>query len=247
MDYFKSFIVWLIGIVFLVVFFPVTFVIWLLVLPFDRERRVIHRILNIQSLIFSRLMPFWKIDIRGREKAEKNHTYVIISNHQSILDILIINCLGYRLKWISKIENKKVPILGWYLKMAGYITVDRDDRDSKDKMLAESYDCLKRGISLMLFPEGTRSPDGEIRFFKRGAFQLALSADVPILPVLIDGTGDVLPKHGLIFGGFHRIRVRVLDPVFPEEFSSRVAEDLAADFEERLRKELDILRNAHKQ
>ena len=89
--------------------------------------------------------------------------------------------------------------------MADYIIVDRGNEESKIEMLEKSYNCLKKGISIMIFPEGTRSADNEIGFFKRGAFQLALQANVPILPVLIDGTGDILPKHGLIFGSGHHI------------------------------------------
>ena len=94
-----------------------------------------------QSLILSFLIPIWKIQIEGREKAVKGITYVIISNHQSILDILLINCLRYKFKWISKIENLNVPVIGWYLKMADYIIVDRGNDDSKTE-------CLKGHITI---------------------------------------------------------------------------------------------------
>lgn len=244
MDILKSIIIWLIGIAFILVFFPVTFIVWLIVLPFDRNRSVTHWMLIYEALIFSYLVPIWKIKIEGREKAVPGTTYVIISNHQSILDILLINCLRYRFKWISKIEVNKVPVLGWYLKMAGYITVDRGDKESKERMLEESYRCLKKGISIMLFPEGTRSADNQIHFFKRGAFQLAISANKPILPVLFDGTGGVLPKHGLIFGGFHKITIKVLDPVDPSSFGTKNYDELAMRFQEMMTEELHKLRKA---
>jgi 1-acyl-sn-glycerol-3-phosphate acyltransferase len=215
MDILKSVIVWLIGICYIAITFPLTLLIWLIALPFDREKSIIHWFLMYQSLALSFLIPIWKIRIEGREKAIKGATYVIISNHQSLLDILIVNCLLYRFKWISKIENFKVPVIGWYLRMADYIIVDRGNEESKTEMLERSYNCLKNGVSIMIFPEGTRSINNEIGFFKRGAFQLALQAGVPILPVLIDGTGGILPKHGLIFGSGHLIRIRVMDPVFP--------------------------------
>jgi 1-acyl-sn-glycerol-3-phosphate acyltransferase len=173
------------------------------------------------------MIPIWKIHIDGRKKAEKGTTYVIISNHQSILDILLINCLRYKYKWISKIENFNVPIIGWYLRMARYITVERGNEDSKTEMLENSYNCLKRGISIMIFPEGTRSLNNEIGFFKRGAFQLAIQANVSILPVIIDGTGGILPKHGLIFGSGHRIKIKVLDPVNHADFGTENPDDLA--------------------
>jgi len=242
MDVLKSIFVWFVGILYMIVFFPVTFVIWLLVLPFDRDRRVIHRILMYQSLIFCRIMPIWKISVEGRNKAEKGITYVIISNHQSILDILLINSLLYRFKWVSKVENMKVPILGWYLRMAGYISVDRGNRESKDEMMEESQKCLENGTSVMLFPEGTRSADGEISFFKRGAFQLAIATGRPILPVLIDGTGGILPKHGLIFGSGYRIRIRVLDPVQAESFGTDDHDVVAMKFSNFMREELKKLR-----
>ncbi len=227
MDILKSVIVWLIGVCYIAITFPLTLIIWLLALPFDREKSIIHSFLMYQSLVLSFLIPIWKIRIEGREKAIKGTTYVIISNHQSLLDILIVNCLRYRFKWISKIENFKVPVIGWYLRMADYIIVDRGNEESKTEMLERSYNCLKNGVSIMIFPEGTRSLNNEIGFFKRGAFQLALQAGVPILPVLLDGTGGILPKHGLIFGSGHFIRLRVMDPVEPAFPGTDTPESLA--------------------
>jgi 1-acyl-sn-glycerol-3-phosphate acyltransferase len=95
----------------------------------------------------------------------------------------------------------------------------------------------------MIFPEGTRSADSEISFFKRGAFQLAISADKPILPVLFDGTGGVLPKHGRIFRGFHNISIRVLDPVEPSSFGTSNCDELAMKFQVMMTEELKKLRN----
>jgi 1-acyl-sn-glycerol-3-phosphate acyltransferase len=242
MDIFKSIIVWLIGICFVVVTFPLTLMVWLLALPFDRERTIIHLFMMYQSLFLSFLIPIWTIHIEGREKAIKGTTYVIISNHQSLLDILLINCLRYKFKWISKIENFNVPVIGWYLKMAKYITVDRGNEESKLEILGKSYNCLKKGISIMIFPEGTRSLNNEIGFFKRGAFQMALEANVPILPVLIDGTGGILPKHGLIFGSGHQIRIKVLDPINPATFGTDNPENLARQLSLLMTSRLNELR-----
>jgi 1-acyl-sn-glycerol-3-phosphate acyltransferase len=243
MDIFKSVIVWIIGICYTAILFPATFVIWLLALPFDRNRTLIHWLLSYQSLVLSMLIPIWKLKIEGREKIIKGTTYVIISNHQSLIDTLMINCIRYRFKWISKIENLKLPVLGWYIRMAGYLTVNRGNEESKVEMLEKALDFLKQGISIMIFPEGTRSTDKQVGFFKRGAFQLAITARVSILPVLIDGTGDILPKHGLIFSSNNKITVRVLDPVSPESFDSVSAEDLALRFNSLLKSELNILRD----
>ena len=227
---------------FIIIFLPVTCLVWLLVLPFDQERKIMHWMLVYQGYLISKILPIWKISIEGREKADRKSTYVIISNHQSILDILIINCLRYRFKWISKIEVMKRPVLGWYLKMAKYITVDRGNKESKEEMIEQSFNLLRRGTSIMMFPEGTRSVNGEIGFFKRGAFQLAIRASLPILPVLIDGTGKVLPKHGLIFGTGYRIKMKVFDPVPPGSFNTDDPDALALKFRTFMTRALNELR-----
>lgn len=230
MSVFKSLIIWVLGVMFIILFFPVTFAIWFLVLPFDRDRKIMHWLLTYQSFILTNLIPLWNIRTEGRGKALKGTTYVLISNHQSILDILLINCLRYRFKWVSKIENTKVPVLGWYLRMAGYITVNRGDKDSKEDMMEKSYNYLKSGISIMMFPEGTRSVNGEIGFFKRGAFELAINASIPILPILVDGTGGILPKHGLLFKTGQKVRIRVFDPVHPDSFDTDQPDILSLRF-----------------
>jgi 1-acyl-sn-glycerol-3-phosphate acyltransferase len=97
----------------------------------------------------------------------------------------------------------------------------------------------------MIFPEGTRSPDKEIGFFKRGAFQLAIQSGVPILPVVIDGSGDILPKHGLIFGSRHQIRIKVIDPVRPDSFDSDSPEELALKLNSMMKTELKELRKTN--
>jgi 1-acyl-sn-glycerol-3-phosphate acyltransferase len=242
MDVIKSIVVWFVGIVYMLLFFPVTIIIWLIVLPFDNKRKIIHWLLSWQCLILIRLLPIWKIVVEGRENGLTGTPCVIISNHQSILDILLINCLRYRFRWISKIENLKVPVLGLYLRMADYITVDRGNKESKEEMYEKSLRCLKEGTSIMMFPEGTRSADCEIGFFRRGAFQLAIDAHVPILPIVLDGSGGVLPKHGLIFTTGHIIRIKVFDPVNPDEFNTDDPEVLSQNFSNFMSGALNKLR-----
>jgi 1-acyl-sn-glycerol-3-phosphate acyltransferase len=114
--------------------------------------------------------------------------------------------------------------------MAKYITIDRGNKESRAEMLAQSAKSLRDGISIMIFPEGTRSPDNQIGPFKMGAFELALITDKPIIPVVIEGTWDVLPKHGLSVSGGHKISVKVLDPVYPGYFGTADPAQLAAKF-----------------
>jgi 1-acyl-sn-glycerol-3-phosphate acyltransferase len=243
MDILKSVLVWITAVCFLGILFPLTFAIWIVVYPFDRERVVTHWILVYQSVIMSWLVPIWKIRIDGREKVNGLSTFVLISNHQSMLDILLVNCLRYRFKWISKVENMRVPVLGWYLRMAGYITVNRGNDESKAEMLDKSLACLKRGVSIMLFPEGTRSLNGGIGFYKRGAFQLAIQAGVPLLPVVLDGTSDILPKHGLKFRSGYKVTLRVMDPVYPSDFGTDNPDLLAGRLNTLMSTELASIRS----
>lgn len=240
----KSIFVWVICLVVLLVTFPLIAAVWLLTLPFDKERRVMHSMMICLAVTLVYMVPIWKISIRGREKAEKEKAYVIISNHQSILDILLINCLRYRFTWVSKIENLRTPFIGIYLRMAGYITVDRGNKESKAEMLEKCSNYLKSGRSIMMFPEGTRSADGELGFFKRGAFQLAINTGTPILPVLIDGTGGVLPKHGVIFSTGHKIKIRIFDPVSPLSFGTNDPDALSLKFHNFMAEALKELRSA---
>lgn len=243
MDLLISLPAWLIGITLMVLFFPLSMLLWLVTWPFDRERILMHWWLVVQGNIIIWLIPLWKITTEGRGNAEKGKAYVIISNHQSMLDVMILNRLFYKLRWISKIENYKVPFIGWYLRMAKYITIDRGNKDSKAVMMGLSAESLRKGISIMIFPEGTRSTDGEIGPFKLGAFELALMTDKPILPVVLDGTGNVLPKHGLLMSGGHRLKIRVLNPVYPWSFGTADPGQLAEKFRSLLKDELTVMRN----
>jgi 1-acyl-sn-glycerol-3-phosphate acyltransferase len=243
MDQIKSLFIWIFSLTYIIIFFPVSFFIWLLLYPFDHERTIIHWWLVVQGCLLTKLMPIWKISVEGRENARSKTPYIIISNHQSILDILIINCLRYRFIWISKIENYKVPVFGWYMRMANYIAVDRGNKESKAEMIEKSAECLRKGISIMMFPEGTRSLDGEISPFKLGAFQLALMTDKSILPVIVDGTGGILPKHGLIFSGGNKLKIKVLDPVHPGSFGTGDPEELATKFRTIMVNELKKMRD----
>jgi 1-acyl-sn-glycerol-3-phosphate acyltransferase len=128
------------------------------------------------------------------------------------------------------------------MRMAKYIAVDRGNKDSKAEMMDKSAQSLRKGISIMMFPEGTRSHDREIAPFKLGAFQLALSTDKSILPVIVDGTGGILPKHGLMFSSGNNLKIKVLDPVHPGSFGTANPEELAIKFRTLMVDELKKMR-----
>jgi 1-acyl-sn-glycerol-3-phosphate acyltransferase len=244
MNFIRSVIFWFVLVGTIIIIFPVSLLVWLIVYPFDHNRSIIHWWLVYEFCFLSKIMPVWRIDIKGSEKILPATPYIIISNHQSLLDIQILFCLKCNFKWISKIENSRVPFLGWYMLMAKYIYIDRGNKDSKAEMMKKCEDNLKNRISILLFPEGTRSHDKEIGPFKLGAFQMALSYDKSILPVVLDGTGGILPKHGLIFKGKSNLKIRILDPVHPGLFGTANPEELADKFRNIMVDELKKMRES---
>ena len=212
--------------------FPIAVLIWLVTLPFDRRGRALHLFTCFWASLYTWLNPAWRVTIHGRENIQSDTTYVYVANHLSLLDILVLFRLFADFKWVSKAEIFKVPVIGWNMRMNKYIRLQRGNRDSVVQMMAQCAQALARGSSLMLFPEGTRSATGELKAFKTGAFELAVAAQVPIVPIAIEGTNDALPKHGFVLRGRHHITVTVLPAFEPgssvdaatQEARSRIAE-----------------------
>jgi 1-acyl-sn-glycerol-3-phosphate acyltransferase len=143
-------------------------------------------------------MNFTWVTIKGRQNALKNQSYVIMSNHQSNFDILAFyGHWGRQFRWVMKKELRKVPGLGWGCNAVGHIFIDRSDRQKAIASLEAAKPLLAGGISVMFFPEGTRSNDGKLLPFKKGGFMMALNLGLPILPVTIDGSRHVLPNRTL--------------------------------------------------
>ena len=154
----------------------------------------------------------WRIDIDGEPPEDPRHPYVVVCNHLSLADIPIISCLPWDMKWIAKAELLKTPLIGWLMRMAGDIPVDRTSKTSRVRVLVTARQYLVDNCSVMFFPEGTRSRDGRLYAFSDGAFRLAIKTQVPVLPLVIDGAQHTLPRSGWRFGSAH-IRLRVLPPV----------------------------------
>src|SRR5438309_878474 len=148
--------------------------IFLLSLPFDRDGRVLHLYSCGWAQLYFWLNPFWKLRIDGREKLPWRGAAVLVSNHESLGDILVLFGLFRPFKWVSKMSVFKLPFIGWNMTLNGYVGVVRGQRESVVKMLGECEAWLDRGVPVLLFPEGTRSPDGEVKAFKDGAFVLAV-------------------------------------------------------------------------
>jgi 1-acyl-sn-glycerol-3-phosphate acyltransferase len=229
MNVIKSIWVWLSSITFILLAFPVAVILWLLSLAFDSRRLMNNQWMVIQGIVLTKMSPFWKVITEGREKIDHKQAYIIVPTHQSMLDIVFFNMLRHRLRWVSKVEVFRAPLVGWEMRMTKYIEVIRGNKSSVIKMMEKCVESLQEGVSIVIFPEGTRSLTGAIGKFKTGAFQLAVKTDKPLLPVLIDGTGGILPKKGgVIFRNRRIVRIRVLDPIFPGQFGTGDPEELAA-------------------
>jgi len=164
--------------------------------------------------------PFWKIEVEGKEHLQGPGPFLVCSNHQSLIDSLAMLMIGHQLKFISNRKVFTAPILGSYMKVCGYIAVDPHNPFPAPDVARSIQGWWEKGESVCLYPEGTRSPDGELQPFKVGGFRLARNSKVSVVPVAIDGTHSILPKGGWTFKGspFHRIRVRILPPITPEDY-----------------------------
>lgn len=219
---------WLFIVVSSIVLFPVALLIWGATVLFDRRLVLLHQFTCFWASLYTWLNPVWRVHIEGREKIRNDIAYVMVANHMSLLDILVLFRLFRHFKWVSKIENFRVPAIGWNMAMNRYIKLRRGDAASVEQMMRACETTLRSGSSIMMFPEGTRSADGRLKAFKHGAFTLALETCAPVLPIVLRGTSDALPKRGFVLQGRHEIRVRVLDAILPREFAGMSVDALTA-------------------
>jgi 1-acyl-sn-glycerol-3-phosphate acyltransferase len=206
--------------------FPSAVVIWAVTLPFDRRRLILHRFTCLWASLYTWTNPAWPVQVQGREKLVDDRACVMVANHLSLLDILVLFRLFSHFKWVSKLENFRVPLIGWNMRLNRYIPLRRGDRVSVYQMMRLCEETLAGGSSIMMFPEGTRSPHGRLRRFKTGAFELAKKTGSPIQPIVIRGTADALPKRGFVLQGRHPISLTVLDAIAPERFADLSVEEL---------------------
>lgn len=220
------------------VLFPVALLIWAATILFDRRLAILHQFTCFWASLYTWLNPVWRVRIEGREKIQPGTAYVMVANHQSLLDILVLFRLFVHFKWVSKIENFRVPCVGWNMSLNRYIKLRRGDAESIDQMMMACEKTLAEGSSIMMFPEGTRSADGRLKAFKHGAFTIAKKAAAPLLPIIVEGTANALPKRGFVLLGRHAIRVRVLDEIPYRTFAQMPVDELVATVFRRFAAEL---------
>jgi 1-acyl-sn-glycerol-3-phosphate acyltransferase len=210
-------------------------VVLVVTLPFDKQRRsqCYYSRFIMRCIIFT--SPFMRITIKGLENVDKNKTYIVVSNHQSMLDILFMYYVPLCFKWVSKIETYRIPLVGLLLWMHNDVTIRRGDAFSTRQMLRECSIWLKAGMSVVMFPEGTRSKTGKVDVFKEGAFLLAKRNRIPILPVIVDGTRAFSNSNKYhILNARQKIQLTILPPVSVEEMEDISIRDLTSSVRDKI-------------
>lgn len=204
----------------LIIWLPLMAITRLVTAPFDKGRYWVGYLFRQIGVVTATLNPLWRFRVTGTMPKDPRRPYVVVSNHESFVDILLISHLPWEMKWLSKVEILRIPILGWNMVLAGDVPVERGTRKSALKAMRRCQEVLANKVSVMMFPEGTRSETDEMLPFKEGAFRLAVDSGVPILPLVVRGTRSALPKHGWRFGKSHA-EVRVLEPIETASLTTR--------------------------
>ena len=186
--------------------------VWLATAAFDSGRYAAGRAFRHLAVAGTWANPYWRFHTSGVAIRDPRRPYVVVANHESYADIFLVSHLKWEMKWLAKDTIFKIPVMGWMMRMAGDVPIDRGSRGSAQQALEACRDRLSKRVSVMIFPEGTRSRTNDLLPFKDGAFQLAISTGAPILPVAIAGTRDAMAKGSFSFRRANAICL-VLDPI----------------------------------
>ena len=224
------------------VYFVFMLVLFACTAPFDKERIVLHKASRVWAMSIFRINPLWKLRVEGKQYLRPGDRYVVTVNHQSMLDIPLMYVLPYlNFKWVAKTDVYKWPLFGIVLRLHGDITVDPKGSVRKTMHFIEAgSERLNNGTSVIIFPEGTRSRDGEIHNFKDGAFMLARHAGAGILPCVIDGGKNFIKGWRLQPTTF---TVRITPPIPATTVQDIPLRQLIADVRQRSVDELQNIRS----
>lgn len=203
---------WLMLGVLLIIWLPLVFLVWAVTAPFDKGRYWPGLVFRKISVAFTLVNPLWKFRTEGTKIHDPRRPYVAVSNHESFADMFLISHLPWEMKWMSKEDFFKYPAIGWLMRLAGDIKLIRGSKESIVSAMRGAHDRIDKKVTVMIFPEGTRTRDGSLGEFKDGAFRLAIETGCPILPMALYGTREAIKKGDWRFG-VTSARVRVLDPI----------------------------------
>lgn len=208
-----SVVIWVVGIILTALLFLVMAFFSVILYPFDRKRKIAHAQCFWWTDAVTALNPYWKIKVSGLENIDNSKIYVVAANHQSLADIVLMYKTKMQFKWVAKDSLFKIPVLGWNMLLAKHISLKRGDFSSIKKAYRQAGEWLRKGISVVFFPEGTRSDNYGMGAFQNGAFKLAIKEKVPILPVMIEGTQNAIPKGSWRFSTRISCTIKVLAPI----------------------------------
>ncbi len=211
----------------------------IIVSMFDRTGNFVHYIGKFWSLM-NLFLSGTRVKLKHKEKIEKGRTYIVMSNHQSLFDVwALIGKIPLQLRWIVKLEIRKIPIFGYALERMGHVYVDRKNRSAASNRLDEAARKIKGGTSVIIFPEGTRSKDGKLLRLRRGGAIIALKSGISILPVTVNGSRFALPKGTLdLMPG--KIEIIVGDAIDPNKFDADQPDALIEAAKSAIEKNLDL-------
>lgn len=205
-----SALVWILWALLVILWTPVLFLVFVATAWWDPRRRIVGRVFRTCAQLCIAANPLWTVRFVG--SLPEPGPYVVVCNHESLADVVLIGALPREMKWLSKQAIFRIPLMGWMMRMAGDIPVHRGDRESRSRAYDRLVEWLNRGMPVMIFPEGTRSPTREMLPFKNGAFRLAIETGAPVLPLAVAGTRDAIRKGSLLFGRAHAL-VKILPPI----------------------------------
>ena len=203
---------WLVMGVLVIVWVVLVAVVWVVTWPFDRDRYWTGFVFRRICVVHQWLNPLWRFRVTGVRITDPRRPYVVVANHESFVDMLLISHIPWEMKWLSKESIFKIPLLGWMMRMSNDILLRRGDKRSIIAAMRDANDRLDHRLSVMIFPEGTRTRDGSLGEFKDGAFRLAIEKGCPILPLVVDGTRTALEADDWRMNATHA-EVRILEPI----------------------------------
>lgn len=218
-------------------------VVNLLTFGYETMRKPAHYLCFWWSDAVMKTNPFWKIQIYGMENIDYKQKYIIVCNHQSFADIVVLYQTRMQFKWVAKNSLFKIPFLGWCLSLSKHIKLERGDRESIRKVYHQASVWLDRGMSVLFFPEGTRSETQEVHKFHNGAFRLALQKKTSVLPIVIKGSGRALHKGTWKIDPCAKIQMTILpaikvdDDYRPGDFK-KLMDTVRTQIQEVLRKKI---------
>lgn len=181
--------------------------------PWDRDRRIAHRCIRAWAWAVVRLNPYWTLAIDDRAHLDPRRAYIFVANHQSLADVVVLPHIRLPYKCLAKAEVFQIPFVGWTLSLHRHITLRRGSVRGVRQAMDEARHWIRRGMSVAFFAEGSRSRTGGLTPFKPGAFKLALETGTPVVPLVISGTREALPRGSWMFRNRVRARLTILPPV----------------------------------